>query len=97
MGTENLSPEEKSLIGKLGAETLWSKTVDRTALTQPARDAVFQRFRDQVDPNRILPADVRERLAHHAQRAHMHRLAHNRLKANRQRADRDSERRSDTG
>jgi hypothetical protein len=75
MGTQHLTPNERTIIGKLGAETSWARTTDKTQRTAAARDKVFDQFRDQVDPNRELPPDVRDRLARHAQRAHMLRLS----------------------
>jgi hypothetical protein len=70
-----LTPEERSLLAKLGAESSWAKTKDRRKRTQPARSANFQRFRDQVDPDHELTDEVREQLAVHAERAHMLRLS----------------------
>ena len=75
MGWENLTPEEITIIAKLGAETSWSKTVDKPARTAKARDAAFQKFYDEVDPERVLPPEIRDRMAKHAQRAHMLRLS----------------------
>jgi hypothetical protein len=75
MGLDYLTPEERTLLAKLGAETSWANTKDRRKRTQPARDKNFQRFRDQVDPDHVLTDEVREQLAVHAQRAHMLRLS----------------------
>ncbi len=43
--------------------------------TVPARAAFFQRFVDEVDPDRVLPEAERQRRAEAARRAHFQRLA----------------------
>lgn len=65
----------RSQIGKLGAHTKWAQTENRTAATQPARDALMRKFEDQVDPDRALPADERAKRAASARKAHFQRLA----------------------
>ena len=69
------SPEDCSKWGRIGAYTQWSRTQDRTAHTQPARDALFRKFEDEVDPERKLPPEQRELQAAAARKAHFHRLA----------------------
>lgn len=49
----------------------WSRTTDRAAATQAARDARLQKFRDAVDPDGVLPPDERERRAIEARRAEL--------------------------
>ena len=80
----SLSPRERTLRARLGAHVLHAQR-DSRAITQPARAAAFQRFIDQVDPERILPETERLRRAEHARRAHMTRIA---LKSVRARAGR---------
>jgi hypothetical protein len=72
---DDLTPEERSLLAKIGTEASWAKTKDRRKRTAPARSANFQRFRDQVDPNHELTPELRDQLAVHAERAHMLRLS----------------------
>jgi len=60
---------------KLGAHTRWANCDDRTAATEPARKAFRDRWLDQVDPDRVLPAAERAMRADHAMRAHMTRMA----------------------
>lgn len=66
---------ERSSIGRLGAHTKWALTEDRSAATQPARDALLRKFEDQVDPGRRLPPEERAKRAESARRAHYQRLA----------------------
>jgi hypothetical protein len=49
---------------------------DARETTQAARDAFLRRFEDQVDPDRTLPADERQRRATAALKAHMTRLSY---------------------
>lgn len=67
--------EYRSLIGKLGANTRWSQTENRTAATQPARDALARKFEDAVDPDRVLSPEERAKRAANARKAHYQRLA----------------------
>lgn len=41
----------------------WAKVANRTEATAPGRAAFWQRFLDEVDPNRELPEDERTRRA----------------------------------
>lgn len=66
---------DRSSIAKVAAHTRWSKTTDRTAATQPARDGLTKRFEDQVDPERRLSPDERAQRVESARRAHFQRLA----------------------
>lgn len=66
---------DRSQIAKIAAHESWARTEDRSARTQAARDALLRRFEDQVDPDRVLPADVRAARADSARRAHYQRLA----------------------
>ena len=60
---------------RIAAEVSWSRTVDRSARTRPARQAFLKRFEKEVDPNGELPPDERRQRAEHALRAYMLRLA----------------------
>lgn len=65
------TPQERSSAGRIGARVSWSRTVDKSRRTAPARAAFFRRFEDEVDPKRELPADVRARMADDAMKAYM--------------------------
>jgi len=65
----------KDINRRIAAEISWSRTYDRSARTRPAREAFLRRFEREVDPDGKLPPDQRRRLADHAMRAYMLRLA----------------------
>jgi len=65
----------KDINRRIAAEISWSRTVDRSARTRPARQAFLKRFEREVDPDGTLPPDERHRRAEHAKRAYMLRLA----------------------
>lgn len=65
----------KDINRRIAAEISWSRTVDRSARTRPAREKFLQRFEREVDPDGTLPADECRRRAEHAKRAYMLRLA----------------------
>jgi hypothetical protein len=65
----------KDINRQIAAEISWSRTVDRSARTWPARQAFLKRFEREVDPDGTLPPDERHRRAEHAKRAYMLRLA----------------------
>jgi len=65
----------KDINKRIAAEISWSRTHDRAARTRPALEKFLQRFEKEVDPDGKLPPDERRRLAEHAKRAYMLRLA----------------------
>jgi hypothetical protein len=65
----------KDINRRIAAEVSWSRTYDRAARTRPALQKFLQRFEREVDPDGKLPPDERRRLAEHAKRAYMLRLA----------------------
>jgi hypothetical protein len=67
-----VTPEERSLRGRIGAFALHSRGLTNTG---PARAAFFERFEREVDPEGTLAPKVRARRADQARRAHMARLA----------------------
>ncbi|MBA2952158.1 hypothetical protein GON03_19260 [Nocardioides sp. MAH-18] len=69
------SSTARSTIARIAANERWAKTEDRSAATQPARDAMARKFEDQVDPDRVLPAAERAKRAENAKRAHYQRIA----------------------
>lgn len=66
---------DRSQIAKIAANTRWANEPDRSSATQAARDGMARKFVDQVDPDRVLPADERARRAESARKAHYQRLA----------------------
>ena len=56
---------------------------DGREVTDPARRSFMARFEDEVDPDRELPLEERQRRAQAAMRAHMARLALRSAKARR--------------
>jgi hypothetical protein len=70
-------PSERRLVAQIAAETSWAQTTDRTARTQPARDAMNRKFLEAAEGDPIR--------AEHFRRAYYHRLAL-RSAANRRRA-----------
>ena len=68
-----LTSERAALIGSIGGHVTASRT-DSAERTAAARRAAFERFFDQVDPDRILTEAERTRRAKAAQAAHMARM-----------------------
>lgn len=69
-----MTPEQKSLRGRLAAALLHSR-YDSRQLTERARRAFRDKFIDEVDPHRRLPEPERMRRAEQARRAYYLRLA----------------------
>jgi hypothetical protein len=65
----------KDINRRIAAEISWSRTVDRSARTRPAREKFLQRYEREVDSDGVLPPDELYRRAAHAKRAYMLRLA----------------------
>lgn len=63
------------MAASIASNTRWALEPDRTAATSPARAAFNQRFEDQVDPDRSLPAPERARRVESARRAYFMGLA----------------------
>ncbi len=89
-----MTPEQRALRGRLGAAVLHSR-YDSRYLTQAARRKFLERFINEVDPHRRLPASERLRRAEQARRAHFVRLAMASAKARASRSER-RKRRADT-
>lgn len=69
-----MSPEEARLRGRIGAHTLHSRH-DPTQTTAKARASFLARFEREVDPDRILAPEERQRRAEQARKAYFARLA----------------------
>ena len=82
-----VSLSERQLAGRMGAHRSWSRTSDRSARTEPAREAFRDRFRREVDPEGVLDPEERERRAESARRAWYAELALKSAKARRKASD----------
>jgi hypothetical protein len=78
-----LDPGERALVSTLAAHESWAQTPDRSARTAAARSAFDKRFLDQVDPDRVLPEDERNRRAASARKAYFARLTLKSIQARR--------------
>jgi hypothetical protein len=70
-----LNAAERKLRSQLAAHTSWANTKDRKERTDAGRRAAFDRFMNEVDPERVLPPDERTRRAQSLEKAHMARLS----------------------
>ena len=80
-----MTPQQRSRRARIAAHVSWANTANRAARTAPATRGFLARFEHQVDPQAVLPAEVREQMARHARRAHMLRLAVRSIEARRSR------------
>ncbi len=56
------SDAELRLRGQIAVNTSWANTVDRSARTEPGRQAMLRKFEQQVDPDGVLtPAERTKR------------------------------------
>lgn len=77
------TPAELSLIGRMASNESWARTVDRTARTEKAREAILVKFENQIDPGGTMPPEERRRRAISMRTAHMQRLAVKSVRARR--------------
>lgn len=72
-----LTPAERSLRASIAANTRWANTppADRRRQADRGHAALLAKFAEQVDPERKLSIEDREKLAANAYAAHMKRLA----------------------
>ena len=70
-----MSDELTSLRSSIAANQMWATVTDRTAATEPARQAFMSRFEREVDPDETLDPALRAKLADNARRAYFQRLA----------------------
>jgi hypothetical protein len=75
LAASHMTPEELHLRASHAAHTSWAHTEDRPARTSKARQAFDQKFYDEVDPDRVLPAKEREKRAKNARQAYFAGLA----------------------
>ncbi len=86
MPANRLTPTERRLAGQIAAHESWARTENRSARTAPARQAAFDKFEQQVDPDQKLSPAERARRAEHARKAHFKRLALKSAQARRRRS-----------
>lgn len=82
---ESMTPEQRSLRARLASHSSWGHAQDRQARSQPGRDAAWQHWEDQVDPDRQLSPEDRFKAAESARRAHMSAIAYKSVAARRAR------------
>jgi hypothetical protein len=75
MGRIGASPSERSTLASIASHESWARTPDRATRTAPARAAMMAKFEREVDPDGVLPPDVRAKMAANARSAYYKRLA----------------------
>ncbi len=80
-----MTPEQMSLRGRMGAHALHSR-YDSRELTTAARQTFLERFEREVDPDGSLPSEERARRAGHARKAYFTKLAWKSAKARKKRS-----------
>lgn len=75
-----MSGAERVLRARIAAFTMHSRN-DPKQITKAARLAFMQRFENEVDPQRELPVEERERRALAARKAYFTRLAYRSVRA----------------
>lgn len=83
MSAAKSDAQDRRQIARIGALTSWANTGNRTARTQPARDAFMARFERQVDPEGRLSSTERRKRAESAKQAYFAQLALKSAKARR--------------
>jgi hypothetical protein len=81
-----MSPARRRRRARIAGHASWANTADRAARTAAGTKAFLERFERQVDPNNVLPADVRRTMAIHARTAYVLQLAQRSAAAGRRRA-----------
>jgi hypothetical protein len=76
---------ERRLRSQIGALESWARTENRSARTLAARQAAWDRFEKQVDPEGKLPPAQRAKMAECARKAHFKRMALRSVEARRRR------------
>ena len=79
-----LSPAERRMNARAAAFAAHAKHGSK-AMTRKARTAFWTRFLNQVDPDRTLPEDERNKRAQQAMRSHMTRMAYRSARSRRRR------------
>lgn len=82
-----LTAEQRRRRARSAAHASWANTTDRAG---PGTAAFLDRFERQVDPDGVLPAEIRAVMARHARIAYMLQLAERSAAARRRRANEDA-------
>jgi hypothetical protein len=82
----SLTPAERKLRASGAGHASWANTEDRTARSQPGRDAFRKSFEDKVDPDHVLEPIERAKRGENAYKSHMARIAFQSSKARRKKA-----------
>jgi hypothetical protein len=64
-----------SVRHQIAVHESWARTVDRSARTQPARDALRAKFEAEVDPAGVMDPATKAKAVESAIKAHYRRLA----------------------
>lgn len=70
-----MTQDDRRQIAKIAANTRWAREQDRSTATQAARDGLYRKFEDQVDPERKLPEEERGKRVENARKAYYQRIA----------------------
>jgi hypothetical protein len=81
-----MTAQQRSRRARIAAHASWAVTADRKARTASGTAAFLARFERQVDPDGVLPAEVRQVMAMHARTAYMLGLAERSAVARRRRS-----------
>jgi hypothetical protein len=91
----NLTPSERSLRASLASDTSWRNTIDRTARSQPGRDAMARKLETETvaaigeSAWAAMPPAEQAKRVENARRAHFKRLAFRSAVARRSRRRQD--------
>lgn len=81
-----MTPAQRRRRARIAAHASWANTADRAARTAAGTKAFLDRFERQVDPEGVLPEEVRVAMANHARKAYMLQLAERSAAARRRKA-----------
>ena len=81
-----MTPAQRRRRARIAAHASWANTADRTARTASGTKAFLERFQRQVDPDGVLPEEIRTAMAQHARTAYMLQLAEKSAAQRRRRA-----------
>jgi hypothetical protein len=70
-----VTPHERRLRGELGAHAKWGRERNRSAATAKARAAFIAKLEAEVDPEGVLPPELRASMVEHRRQEHMKRMA----------------------
>lgn len=73
--TRNVPPEVAKKRAETAAAARWGRPGSREAASEATKQAQREQWEDRVDPDRVLPANVRAQLGEEAMRAHMRTLS----------------------